>query len=170
MEVNEAFNALSSEFKRQNYDSIMFGTIAPIRAHNIFDDYFGSRFPALVEDDFKPFFHNRWTKDLDRMLVVEGEEKNVKEGQTIKTTSVYTNKDGQETAKTITSKKTIKDGKTNEEKTEDYLFPSGERKVVKTTNIDGKVESREFKLKKGEELPKELTQSNEPTKPKQLVQ
>jgi hypothetical protein len=75
----------------------------------------------------------------------------------IKTSSVYTKKNGQETAKTITSKKTFKDGKANEERTEDYLFPSGERKVTRTSNFDGKVETREFKLKKGEELPKELT-------------
>lgn len=162
VEVNEAYNALSSEFKRQNYDNIMFGTIAPIRAHNIFDDFFGTR-PSLLDDDFRPFFHNRWSRDLDRMMVDEGDERGVKDGQTIKTSSVYTNKDGQETAKTITSKKFFKGGRTNEEKIEDYLFPSGERKVVKTTNIDGKLDTKEYKLKKGEELPKELTQTKEIT-------
>jgi len=58
----------------------------------------------------------------------------------------------------VTTKKTVKDGKSKEETTEDYLFPSGERKVTKTINDNGKVETHEYKLKKGEELPKELTQ------------
>lgn len=69
IEVNEAFNALSSEFKRQNYDNIVFGTIAPLRAHNIFDDFFGSRWLSLEDEDFRPLFHNRWTRDLDRLMI-----------------------------------------------------------------------------------------------------
>lgn len=113
VEVNEAFNALSSEFKRQNYDNIVFGTIAPIRAHSIFDDFFGNRWPSLLDDDFRPFYHNRWTKDLDKLMVDEADEKNIKDGQTVKTSSVWTKKNGQETAKTITTKKTFKDGKAN---------------------------------------------------------
>jgi DnaJ-class molecular chaperone len=80
VEVNEAYNALSSEFKRQNYDNIVFGTIAPIRAHNIFDDFFGARPLSLLDEDFRPSFHNRWSKDLDRLMLDTNEEKNVKEG------------------------------------------------------------------------------------------
>lgn len=34
-EVNEAYNALSTESKRHNYDTFSFGQIAPLRAHNI---------------------------------------------------------------------------------------------------------------------------------------
>jgi hypothetical protein len=56
----------------------------------------------------------------------------------------------------VTSRKTFKDGKASEEKTEEYVFPSGERKVKKTITVDGKTETKEYKLKKGEELPKEL--------------
>ncbi len=63
-------------------------------------------------------------KDLDKMMIDE-KEPAVNEGQTIKTSSVYTNKNGQESGKTVTTKKTIKEGKTKEETTEDYLFPSG---------------------------------------------
>lgn len=158
MEVNEAYNALSNEFRRENYDKIMFGTIQPVRAYNIFDDFFGSRFPSILDEDFRPFFHNRWSRDLDRLMIDEGEEKNIKDGQTIKTSSVWSNKNGKESGKTITTRTTYKNGKANEERTEDYIFPSGERKVTKTIRTpEGKVETKEYKLKKGEELPKELT-------------
>jgi hypothetical protein len=85
------------------------------------------------------------------------DEKDVKEGETVKTSSVYTNKNGQESKKVVTTKKVIKDGKVNQETTEDYLFPNGERKVKKSITADGKTESKEYRLKKGEELPKELT-------------
>jgi hypothetical protein len=43
-----------------------------------------------------------------------------------------------------------------EEKTEDYLFPSGVREVVKTLKDGDKVTTKRYELKKGEELPKEL--------------
>lgn len=47
VEVNQAYNALSDEFKKQNYDNIIFGEIAPVRAHNIFEDFFGNRWYNL---------------------------------------------------------------------------------------------------------------------------
>jgi DnaJ-class molecular chaperone len=110
--VNEAYNALSDEFKKANYDNIIFGEIAPVRAHNIFEDFFGNRWFNLDDDDFKPIFHNKWIKNLDKMMIDEDEE-NAKEGETIKTSSYWTNKNGQETGKTVTTKKTVKDGKAN---------------------------------------------------------
>jgi hypothetical protein len=58
----------------------------------------------------------------------------------------------------VTTKKTIKDGKSNEETTEEYVYPNGEKSIVKTTNVDGKIDTKKYALKKGEELPKELTQ------------
>jgi hypothetical protein len=58
----------------------------------------------------------------------------------------------------VTTKRQFKDGKKNEETTEDYLYPNGGRNIIKTKKIDGKVESTKYTLKKGEELPKELTQ------------
>jgi uncharacterized membrane-anchored protein len=96
-------------------------------------------------------------RNLDKMMIDEGDEKNIKEGETLKTSSVWSKKNGQETTKKITSKKTYKDGKVNEEKVEDYLFPNGERKVTKTSIVDGKAQTKQYALKKGEELPKELT-------------
>lgn len=35
-EINEAYNALSNEARKNDYDSWFFGEIAPLRAHNIF--------------------------------------------------------------------------------------------------------------------------------------
>lgn len=160
VEVNEAYNALSSEVRRQNYDNIMFGTIAPLRAHSIFDDFFGSRFPSLIDDDFRPFFHSRWSRDLDRLMLDESEE-GIRDGQTIKTSTVWSNRDGKETQKSITTKRNYKGGRADEERIEDYLFPNGERKVTRTTNVGGKIDSKEYRLKKGEPLPKELTQGTQ---------
>jgi DnaJ-class molecular chaperone len=155
VEVNEAYNAICDEYKRQNYDTWVFGEFKPVRAHSIFDDFFGTRWGSL-EDDFRPFYHRKWVKDLDNLMLDEREEKGLQEGQTVKTSSVYTSRNGEETGKTVTTKKTVKDGKKTEETTEDYLFPNGERKVTKTINDNGKVTTNEFKLKKGQEVPLEL--------------
>jgi curved DNA-binding protein CbpA len=78
--VNEAYNALSNEKKRENYDNLVFGEILPVRAHSIFDDFFGNRLLRWDDDEFRPLFHNRWTKDLDRIMVDEDEEKLIKDG------------------------------------------------------------------------------------------
>jgi curved DNA-binding protein CbpA len=43
IEVNEAFNALKDELRRKTYDDMLFGQITPLKAHNIFDDFFGRR-------------------------------------------------------------------------------------------------------------------------------
>lgn len=43
IEVNEAYNALSNELNRKTYDDVLFGQIEPVRAHSIFDDFFGRR-------------------------------------------------------------------------------------------------------------------------------
>jgi hypothetical protein len=80
----------------------------------------------------------------------------MKDGSVIKSSTVCTNTNGKETKKTVTTKKTIKDGKCNSETTEDYLFPNGERSVTKTIDMDGKVETKKYCLKKGEAMPKEL--------------
>jgi len=131
--------------------------MVPFRAHSIFDDFFGDRWLSLKDDDlFKPMFRNKWTKNLDKLMIDEDDEKDIKDRQTIKSSSVWTNKNGQESKKAVTIKKTIKNGKINLETTEDYLFPTGERNIIKTTNIDGKVDTKKYMLKKGEELPKEL--------------
>lgn len=57
----------------------------------------------------------------------------------MKTSSVYSNKNGVETKKNVTTKKTIKNGKAVEETTEDYMLPSGAREVIKTIKDGDKV-------------------------------
>ncbi len=86
--------------------------------------------------------------------MLDESEEGIKDGQTVKTSSVWSNKNGQETSKTLTTRRTFKGGRADEERIEDYVFPTGERKVTRTTNIGGKIESKEYRLKKGEPLPK----------------
>lgn len=90
-------------------------------------------------------------------MINEEDEKLIKDGQTIKSSSVYTNKNGQESKKTVTTKRNFKGGNMNEERTEEYLFPNGERNVRRSITVNGKTETKEYKLKKGEDVPKELT-------------
>lgn len=159
IQVNEAFNALSDDYRRKHYDDFLWGSIEPVRAHSIFDDFFGNRFFSLEpEDEIKPILHKKWSRELDNLMLDEGFEQNAKDGQTVKTSSVYTNKNGVESKKNVTTKKTIKNGKATEETTEEYVFPNGEKEITKTIKgEDGKVESKQYKLKAGEEPPKELT-------------
>lgn len=85
----------------------------PLRAHSIFDDFFGPKWMSL-EDDIRPLFKNKWSRNLDNLMIDEDEEKNIKNGESIRTSSVYTKKNGEESKKTVTSKKTYKDGKAEE--------------------------------------------------------
>lgn len=70
---------------------------------------------------------------------------------------MYTNKNGVESKKNVTTKKTIKDGKIVEETTQDYMLPSGVREITKTIKDGDKVTTKKYELKRGDELPKELT-------------
>ena len=54
----------------------------------------------------------------------------------------------------MTTKKTVKDEKANKETTEKYTLPNGEKTIIKTTSINGKVETKKFALKKGEDIQK----------------
>jgi len=133
-----------------------------MKAHNIFDDYFGNRLFDWGEDEtFKPIFQKNWMKNLDKMMLDEADEKDlslkgVKDGETVKTSSVWTNKNGQESKKTVTTKKTLKNGRYHCETTEDYLLPNGEHTITKSINNDGKTDTKTYHLKKGEQVPKEL--------------
>ena len=81
-------------------------------------------------------------------------EKSVDNGETIKTSTVYTNNNGVESKKTVTTKKVVKDGRTESLTTEEYEFPNG-TKEVRRIKDDGRgtVESKVYHLKKGENLP-----------------
>lgn len=47
--------------------------MVPVKAHDIFEDFFGNRWSAL-DETFKPLFHNRWVRDLDKMMLDESDE------------------------------------------------------------------------------------------------
>lgn len=65
-----------------------------------------------TEDEFfKPIVDRSWRKRLDNMMDVEDDWKDIKEGESVKTSSVYTNKNGVESKKNVTTKKSVKDGK-----------------------------------------------------------
>jgi hypothetical protein len=42
--------------------------MVPVRAHNIFDDFFGNRWLSLEDEEFRPIFHHKWTKNLDKLM------------------------------------------------------------------------------------------------------
>lgn len=84
-----------------------------MRAHSIFDYSFGPKWMSL-EDDSRPLFKNKWSRNLDNLMIDEDEEKNIKNGESIRTSSVYTKKNGEDSKKTVISKKTYKDGKADE--------------------------------------------------------
>lgn len=78
VEVNGAYNAICDEIRRENYDNVLFGSMVPVKAHSIFDDFFGNRWESL-EDDFKPILHSKWSRSLDKEMVDEKDE-DIKEG------------------------------------------------------------------------------------------
>lgn len=157
-EVNEAFNALSTESRRNNYDIVSFGQIAPMRAHNIFEDFWGNRFNEWneVDDFFRPALRSKWSRNLDRLMSDTANEdwSNVKDGESYKTSTYYTNKNGVESKKSVSTKTKFVDGVPTSETTEEYEFPDGNKEVRKILD-DGKgnVSSKVYNLKKGENLP-----------------
>jgi DnaJ-class molecular chaperone len=43
IEVTDAYNHLSNEFRRREYDQYIFGELLPIVSHSIFSDFFNER-------------------------------------------------------------------------------------------------------------------------------
>jgi hypothetical protein len=57
-----------------------FGTIAPLRAHSIFEDFWGDRFNEWDDDEFlKPMLKNKWSRDLDQWFE-QSEANSIKNG------------------------------------------------------------------------------------------
>ena len=70
---------------------------------------------------------------------------------------MWNNNNGQESGKTVTTKKFVRNGKEKEETTEEYVYPSGEKKIIKTIKDNGEITVNEYNLKKDETLPKPVT-------------
>jgi hypothetical protein len=49
---------------------------------------------ALEDEEIRPLFRSKMTKDLDKLMIDEGDEKNMKDGQIVKSSSVFSNKNG----------------------------------------------------------------------------
>lgn len=58
---------------------------------------------------------------------IEDDFGSVENGESIKTSTVYTNNNGVESKKTVSTKKKVKDGKAVQETTEEYTLPNGEK-------------------------------------------
>ena len=98
--------------------------MVPSRAHNIFEDFFGNRFfdfemPA-EEEYLKPIISRRWTKNLDSLMEDEDSWRNIDNGETVKTSTVYSNDNGVESMKKVTTKREIKNGEAKTYTTEEY--------------------------------------------------
>lgn len=78
-------------------------------------------------------------------------------GQTTKTSTVYSMNNGVESKKTITTKRKVQNGVAQTTTKEEYEFPNG-TKEVKIIKDDGRgsITTDIYNLKKGETLPIEL--------------
>lgn len=162
LDINEAYEVLSSEPRRQAHESLLFGNFDSKRTHSIFEDFFGvdsSEFSrASSESDFffEPKLKKRWSRNLDRLMDDDFDFSAIADGETFKESTVYTRENGLETRKNVKTRVRVKKGETEETKLEEYLFPNGERDVVRTVTTRGGVDRKTYHLKQGEELPKEL--------------
>lgn len=91
---------------------------------------------------------------MDRQLENAFREDNIKDGESQRTSTYYTNRNGVEQKKSVTTRTKYENGVPITETTEEYLFPDGNKEVRKIKD-DGKGNSTSnvYHLKKGENLP-----------------
>lgn len=156
VEINEAYNALSTELKRSNYDNLVYGEMIPSKAHNIFEDFLGEKFFNFPteEEIFKPILKKKWSRNLDSLMEDDNSWREIDNGETVKTNTVYQNNNGVESKKTVTTKRKIENGQQKTFTTEEYEYPNGTKEVKKITDDGrGNVYTKVFNLKKGENMP-----------------
>ena len=78
---------------------------------------------------FRPVLRNKWSRNLDKWMREGNDEDwgNIKDGESYKTSTYYTNKNGVESKKSITSKTKFENGVPLTETTEEYEFPDGNK-------------------------------------------
>jgi curved DNA-binding protein CbpA len=170
IEVNEAYSHLCNVFRRRNYDDVRFGEIQPYNAHNIFMDFFRTN-PELFEDDVQLFSEILGSKKPLTSLKepdVDALAKDATFVESFKSQTIKQDGPGGPVGRTITSKKSIKDGKKYEISTDEILKPNGTKVVTETVKEDGKVKVNKYEVGPGETR-KELPCS-EPTCQKALPQ
>ena len=96
VEVNEAYNSLSTDFKKENYDNLLRGEMPPSKAHNIFEDFFEDKFFNFPSEEefFKPIIKKKWSRNLDNMMDNDDSWRDIRNGETVKTNTVYENNNG----------------------------------------------------------------------------
>lgn len=84
----------------------------PVKAHNMFEDFFGDRFFQFPteEEFFKPMIKKKWSRNLDNLMEDEDSWRNIDQGETVKTNTVYQNNNGIESKKTVTTKRKVDKG------------------------------------------------------------
>jgi len=87
---------------------------------------------------------------LDRLMEDDVDYASVKEGETYKENTVFTKENGLETRKNVKSKIRVENGVPHETKIEEYIFPNGEKDIVRTYIVNGNIEKETYHLKKGE--------------------
>jgi len=161
VEINEAYSHLCNVFRRRNYDDVRFGELHPHYAHNIFVDFFRTN-PELFEDDVQLFSQLLGSKkplaslkepDIDALAK---DAKDAEYVEAFKSQTIRQGGPGGPVGRTITSKRSIKDGKKYEVTTDEILKPNGSKVVTETVKEDGKVKVNKYELgadKARKELP-----------------
>jgi DnaJ-class molecular chaperone len=140
--VNEAYSHLCDVFRRRNYDDIRFGEIHPHHAHNIFTDFFRTN-PELFEDDvqlFSDILGSRKPLTSLKEPDVDNLAKDTKDAEYVesfKSQTIRQEGPGGPVGRTISTKKSIKDGKKYEVTTDEILKPNGSKIVTETVKQDG---------------------------------
>lgn len=140
--VNEAYSHLCDVFRRRNYDDVRFGEIHPHHAHNIFVDFFRTN-PELFEDDVQLFSDILGSRkpltslkepDVDTLAKSANNAEYV---ESFKSQTIRQEGPGGAVGRTISTKKSIKDGKKYEVTTDEILKPNGSKIVTETVKQNG---------------------------------
>jgi DnaJ-class molecular chaperone len=69
IEINEAYNHLSDQARRRNYDDYKFGELVPLTSHRIFNDFFNTNPFLQLEDErlFRPII-TKTASDIQKEL------------------------------------------------------------------------------------------------------
>lgn len=148
IEINEAYSHLCNVFRRRNYDDVRFGELHPHNAHNIFVDFFRTN-PELFEDDVQLFSDILGSKKPLNALKepdVDALSKDAEFAESFKAQTIRQDGPGGAVGRTITSKKSIKDGKKYEVNTDEILRPNGSKVVTETVKEDGKVKVNKYEV------------------------
>lgn len=104
IEINKAFQDLSTPRKREIYDNWQNFEVMPSMAHSVFEDFYKSRpFEIAHEEDFfKPILKKKWSFGLDKMMNEEDNFGKLHDnGEVWKESTVYSNDNGVESKKHV---------------------------------------------------------------------